>query len=88
VRYFSAHDEDAEMETTSISGLAKRAQVAAGRTSSMASDMANQARDAASNASDSILAYTKKNPAKALGIAAVAGALLFALAKGNATRRN
>lgn len=51
-------------------------------------DMANQARDAATDASDSILAYTKKNPAKALAIAAVAGALLFALAKANAMRRD
>jgi ElaB/YqjD/DUF883 family membrane-anchored ribosome-binding protein len=74
------------METTSISGLAKQAQSAAARTSGMAANMAGQARDAAGNASDSILAYTKKNPAKALGIAAVAGALLFAFA--NARRRN
>ena len=51
-------------------------------------DMASQARNAATDASDSILAYTKKNPAKALAIAAVAGALLFALAKANAMRRD
>jgi ElaB/YqjD/DUF883 family membrane-anchored ribosome-binding protein len=42
------------------------------------SDMANRARDAASNASDSITAYTRKNPITALAIAAASGALLYA----------
>jgi hypothetical protein len=51
-------------------------------------DMVSHARDAATDASDTVLAYTKKNPAKALGIAAVAGALLFAIAKANAMRRD
>ena len=37
--------------------------------------------DAASQASDTIIAYTKKNPVQALMIAAVSGALLLALAK-------
>jgi ElaB/YqjD/DUF883 family membrane-anchored ribosome-binding protein len=45
------------------------------------SDMAGQARDVASNASDSVVAYTKKNPAKALAIAAASGALLYAAIK-------
>lgn len=45
------------------------------------SDMASQARDAASNASDSIVAYTKENPVKALTIAAASGALLYAAIK-------
>lgn len=44
-------------------------------------DMASQARDAASNASESIVAYTKKNPVKALAIAAASGALLYAAMK-------
>jgi ElaB/YqjD/DUF883 family membrane-anchored ribosome-binding protein len=65
-----------------------RAQAVGQRGISVASDMANQARDAAIDASDSILSYTKKNPAKALAIAAVAGALLFALGKANAMRRD
>lgn len=43
--------------------------------------IANQARDAASNASDSVVAYTKKNPAMALAIAAASGALLYAAIK-------
>jgi hypothetical protein len=51
-------------------------------------DMLSQARDAATVASDSIIAYTKKNPAKALAIAAVTGALLLAVAKANAMRRD
>jgi ElaB/YqjD/DUF883 family membrane-anchored ribosome-binding protein len=45
------------------------------------SDMASQARDVASNTSDSILAYTKKNPVKALAIAAASGAVLYAVIK-------
>jgi len=45
------------------------------------SDMASQLRDVAANTSDSIVAYTKKNPAKALAIAAASGALLYAAFK-------
>jgi ElaB/YqjD/DUF883 family membrane-anchored ribosome-binding protein len=45
------------------------------------SEMASQARDVASNASDSIVAYTKKNPVTALAIAAASGALLYAVVK-------
>jgi hypothetical protein len=45
------------------------------------SDMASQARDVASNASDSIVAYTKNNPVKALAIAVASGALLYAAIK-------
>ena len=45
------------------------------------SDVASQVRDAAIDASGSVIAYTKKNPATALAIAAVAGALLFGLVK-------
>jgi ElaB/YqjD/DUF883 family membrane-anchored ribosome-binding protein len=44
-------------------------------------NMASQARDVASNASESIVAYTKKNPGKALAIAAASGALLYAAIK-------
>jgi hypothetical protein len=51
-------------------------------------DMVGQARGAATDASDSIIAYTRKNPGKALAFAAVAGALLYALAKANALRRD
>jgi ElaB/YqjD/DUF883 family membrane-anchored ribosome-binding protein len=45
------------------------------------SDAVGQARDAASDASDSIISYTKENPVKALAIAAAAGALLYAAIK-------
>jgi hypothetical protein len=44
-------------------------------------DMASQARDVASNASESIVAYTKNSPGKALTIAATSGALLYATIK-------
>jgi ElaB/YqjD/DUF883 family membrane-anchored ribosome-binding protein len=45
------------------------------------SDMAIQARDTASNASDSLVAYTGKNPVTALAIAVASGALLYAAVK-------
>jgi ElaB/YqjD/DUF883 family membrane-anchored ribosome-binding protein len=51
-------------------------------------DMASKARDVASNASESIVAYTKKNPGKALAIAAASGALLYAAIKALSPSRN
>jgi ElaB/YqjD/DUF883 family membrane-anchored ribosome-binding protein len=51
-------------------------------------DMASQARDVASNASESIVAYTKKNPVKALVIAAASGALLYAAIKARSPSRD
>jgi hypothetical protein len=45
------------------------------------SDVASQARDVASNTSDSMVAYTKNNPVKALAIAVASGALLYAAIK-------
>jgi ElaB/YqjD/DUF883 family membrane-anchored ribosome-binding protein len=44
-------------------------------------DTARQARDVTSNAADSIVDYTKKNPVTALAIAAASGALLYAAVK-------
>jgi hypothetical protein len=44
-------------------------------------ERAGQARDAIAGASDSIVAYTKKNPGMALGIAAAAGAVMYAALK-------
>lgn len=44
-------------------------------------DLSQQMRDTAADVSGSIIAYTKKQPATALAIAAAAGALLFALVK-------
>jgi ElaB/YqjD/DUF883 family membrane-anchored ribosome-binding protein len=41
-------------------------------------DIAGQAREAAVNAADSIVSYTKKNPATALAIAAASGVVLYA----------
>jgi len=45
------------------------------------SDLASQARDAVGSASDSVVAYTRKNPVTALAIAAASGALLYAAFK-------
>jgi ElaB/YqjD/DUF883 family membrane-anchored ribosome-binding protein len=42
-------------------------------------DAAQRTRDAASYASDSVVAYTRENPVKALLIAAASGALLLSL---------
>jgi ElaB/YqjD/DUF883 family membrane-anchored ribosome-binding protein len=41
-------------------------------------DIACQARQAAANTADSIVSYTKKNPATALAIAAASGVVLYA----------
>jgi ElaB/YqjD/DUF883 family membrane-anchored ribosome-binding protein len=62
---------------TAVRRRSKQAQSASQQGLLAVSEMASQARDAASNASDSIVAYTKKNPVKALAIAAAAGALLY-----------
>ncbi len=51
-------------------------------------DLASQARDAAANASDSVVAYTRKNPVTALAIAAASGALLYAAIKALTPSRN
>lgn len=74
------------MDTSSLDTLARHGRAIAAQRGSAISDLVSQGRDAAADASDSILAYTKKNPAKALALAAVAGALLFVIAKSKATR--
>jgi ElaB/YqjD/DUF883 family membrane-anchored ribosome-binding protein len=51
-------------------------------------DAVSYARDAASDASDSIIAYTKKNPATALAIAAATGVVLYAAIKILSSRRD
>jgi ElaB/YqjD/DUF883 family membrane-anchored ribosome-binding protein len=51
-------------------------------------DAVSQARDVASDASDSIIAYTKKNPATALAIAAATGVVLYAAIKVYMSRRD
>jgi ElaB/YqjD/DUF883 family membrane-anchored ribosome-binding protein len=44
-------------------------------------NVTSQARDVASKTSDSIVGYTKRNPVRALAIAAGSGALLYAAIK-------
>ena len=52
------------------------------------SDVVGQARDAAADATDSIIAYTKKNPATALAIAAATGVVIYAAIKVLTSRRD
>jgi ElaB/YqjD/DUF883 family membrane-anchored ribosome-binding protein len=66
---------------SSLTKAANRAQSMGRQSIDAISEVASQARDAASNASDSIVAYTKKNPVTALAIAAASGALLYAAIK-------
>jgi hypothetical protein len=42
----------------------------------------------AANATDSIVSYTRKNPVKALAVAAVSGAFLYAAMKAYQSYRN
>jgi hypothetical protein len=60
---------------------AGRAQSTAQQSFDVISDVADQARDMAASATDSIVSYTKKNPVKALAIAAASGAALYAAIK-------
>jgi ElaB/YqjD/DUF883 family membrane-anchored ribosome-binding protein len=55
-----------------------RAQSTVQRGLGVINDIAGQARDAAANAADSIVSYTKPNPATALVIAAASGVVLYA----------
>ena len=78
--------------TSSVNHFVKQGQDIAGQAADQAQDLgrrgvaaardtAQQALDAASDVAESMIGYTKKNPAKALLIAAASGALLMALAK-------
>jgi ElaB/YqjD/DUF883 family membrane-anchored ribosome-binding protein len=67
--------------TPALKKAVRRVQSLGSQSIDTISDMANQARDAASNASDSIITYTRKNPITALAIAAASGALLYAAIK-------
>jgi hypothetical protein len=74
--------EDARSEAgTIVKTGSKRIQSMGKQGLDAISDAVGQARDVASDASDSIIAYTKKNPATALAIAALSGALLYAAIK-------
>jgi ElaB/YqjD/DUF883 family membrane-anchored ribosome-binding protein len=74
--------DDLRDETTSaLTKAVSRAQSMGRQSIDAIGEMASQARDVASNASDSVVAYTKKNPVTALAIAAASGALLYAVIK-------
>jgi ElaB/YqjD/DUF883 family membrane-anchored ribosome-binding protein len=72
---------DAQHAAKDAGGIVDRVQSMSRQGVDAISDMASQARDVASNTSDSVLAYTKKNPATALAIAAASGALLYVAIK-------
>jgi hypothetical protein len=74
------------MESSVSSSFAKTGQAladkaAAKRGLDAITDMTSQARDIASNTSDSIVSFTKKNPVASLAIAAASGALIYATVK-------
>ena len=71
------HDKAVPM----IIEAAGRAQSTAQQSFDAINDIADQARDMAASATDSIVSYTKKNPVKALAIAAASGAVLYAAIK-------
>ena len=77
---------------TSVEQFAKQGQDFAGQTAQQAQDLgtrgmaaardtAQQVLDAASDVADTMIGYTRKNPTKALLIAAASGAVLLALLK-------
>jgi ElaB/YqjD/DUF883 family membrane-anchored ribosome-binding protein len=66
---------------SALTRVADRAQ-STGRQGLVAiTDMASQARDGVLDTSDSIVAYAKKNPVRALALTAAVGALLYAVLK-------
>jgi ElaB/YqjD/DUF883 family membrane-anchored ribosome-binding protein len=67
--------------TPALKKAISRAQSMGRQSIDAVSDMTRQARDAAANASDSIVAYTRKKPVTALAIAAASGALIYAAVK-------
>jgi ElaB/YqjD/DUF883 family membrane-anchored ribosome-binding protein len=71
--------QDAAVPT--IRKAAGRAQSTAQQSFDAIGDFAEQARDMAGSATDSIVSYTKNNPVKALAIAAASGAVLYAAIK-------
>lgn len=85
----SSRLEDVRSEAgTAVRRGSRRAQSMGEQGLDAITDMASQARDVASNASESIVAYTKKNPVKALAIAAASGALLYAAFKARSPSRD
>jgi ElaB/YqjD/DUF883 family membrane-anchored ribosome-binding protein len=74
-------DDLRDEATPALTKAISRAQSMGRQSIDAIGEMASQARDAAANASDSVVAYTKKNPVTALAIAAASGALLYAVIK-------
>jgi ElaB/YqjD/DUF883 family membrane-anchored ribosome-binding protein len=73
---------------TAVRKSSRRVQAAGEQGLNAITEMVSQARDAASNTSDLIVAYTKKNPVKSLAIAAASGALLYAAIKAVSASRD
>jgi ElaB/YqjD/DUF883 family membrane-anchored ribosome-binding protein len=71
--------EDVRSEAgTAVRSGARRIQSMGKQGLDAITDAVGQARDVASDASDSLIAYTKENPITALAIAAASGALVYA----------
>lgn len=80
----SAQDSVKEATDKAVPLLRKageRAQSTARQSFDAINDFAGQARDAATNATNSVVGYTKENPLKALAIAAASGALIYTAIK-------
>lgn len=81
--------EDVRSEAgTAVKASSRRVQSMAKQGLDAITDAVGQARDAASDASDSVIAFTKKNPVTALAIAATSGALLYAVIKASIPSRD
>ena len=77
----SKADELRKEAGPALAKASDRAQATAKQGLDAITDMASQVRDVASNTSDSIVSYTKKNPVTSLAIAAASGALIYAAIK-------
>jgi ElaB/YqjD/DUF883 family membrane-anchored ribosome-binding protein len=64
-----------------IGNVGGKAQSTAQQSFDALNDMADQAREMLSSATDSVVSYTKKRPLQALVIAAASGALIYAALK-------
>jgi ElaB/YqjD/DUF883 family membrane-anchored ribosome-binding protein len=85
----SSNLEDVRSEAGAVVNTGLRRAQATGRQSLDAiTDAVGQAYDAALNASDAIVSYTKKNPLKSLAIAAASGALLYTVIKASSPSRD
>jgi ElaB/YqjD/DUF883 family membrane-anchored ribosome-binding protein len=77
----SGIDRGSATVSDGVEAARSQAKSAIGKISDHSSAAVQQVRDTATQASDSIIDYTRTNPVKALMIAAAAGALLLTVIK-------